>query len=85
MLVYIVDSSLVQKERGLQSWKEGREREKKERGMKEKVERGEGKEGGGALKRLTLAWTISPGSPSWGAILRGALASGPWALGHGMP
>ena len=64
--------------------KEGRKGEKKERGMKEKVEGGEGK-GGGALKRLTLAWTISPGSPSWGAILRGALAPGPWALGHGMP
>ncbi|CAB1443312.1 unnamed protein product [Pleuronectes platessa] len=57
--------------------------EKKERGMKEKVEGG--REGGGALKRLTLAWTISQGSPSWGAILRGALAPGPWALGHGMP
>lgn len=56
--------------------------------MKEKVEGGEGSGewgGGGALKRLTLAWTISPGSPSWGAILRGALAPGPWALGHGMP
>lgn len=51
MLVYIVDSSLVQKERGLQSWKEGREREKKERGMKEKVERGEGKEGGGGIEK----------------------------------
>lgn len=49
------------------------------------MEGGEGKGGGGALKRLTLAWTISPGSPSWGAILRGALAPGPWALGHGMP
>lgn len=48
-------------------------------GMKEKVE------GGGALKRLTLAWTISPGSLSWGAILRGALAPEPWVLGHGMP
>lgn len=72
--------SCVERERIAELWggKEGRESEKKDRGMKAKVE-------GGALKRLTLAWTISPGSLSWGAILRGALAPEPWVLGHGMP
>lgn len=51
------------------------------RGKSERNEGESGRRGGRALKRLTLAWTISPGESVLGGY--SARGFGPWALGAG--